>query len=351
MLKLIFFFITLVSFCHGMKNKGYSKKFTPCMGNLIEEVVTTLTNKNNVSSETYKIVLKENFTPKTKLLLATHNQTTFKFFCINKKDIKNIDFILFKSKVLEEIGLKSKTIQVIGDSNQFSEKGTHFGRSFLSKEFNGKKIIEYGYTGYKTSCKELDINSLVNEYFDKTKRNHGLANIVACTKKAITDWECYVSPHVKNFILVYNDKGMSNGHTTFGDDVEISDNFLTPPDDEVICLEGGIQSFLQATNSLLIGLEIKLVYNLRKKENTKYFSTAEFLHLIEKSFVDKKPPSKNKVLEIYKEYAETHTPWNPNRPDAHTKEALFEKAMLLFIEKEAFKKVKELCSFTHNSLD
>jgi hypothetical protein len=324
------------------------------MGPLIGKVIDALAKKETGSfaiGELKAQVSIQDFMGNVRLVkVETSNGALYQFFGISEVDEPKIKFADFKEKVMTHLKVSGKpTIQLIGDSNQFSSQGTTFARFFLAKQFKNDAFIEYGYTGHQSDGKELDVNSFVNEYIDKNpaRAERVLGNVVNQSKTAIEKWGCYVSPHIKNFVVVYNDHGSDPHHgTIFGSDVIISDRFLSPQkNDRVICLEGGIQAFLQVCNSLLLDLPVTFVYNLRKDKIKGFFSTAEFFSILQQEI----PLTKDKIWELYEIYSKTHHGWDPTRQDANTKKALFEMAMYRFLEDGAYKKIDTLCTFINGS--
>jgi hypothetical protein len=323
------------------------------MGPMIGNVINILAGKQEPAFSGEKQEAKVSVQPFIQdvrlVTVDLADKTRYQFFGINESKEAGINFSEFKEKVMAHLKMSGKqTIQLIGDSNQFSESGTEFARTFLEKEFSNGCFIEYGYTGHQSDGKELDVNSFLNEYVDTEPSiaKRVLGNVVNQSKTAIEKWGCYVSPHITNFVVVYNDHGSDpQKGTMFGSDVIISDRFLSSENqDRVICLEGGIQSFLQVCNSLLLGLPVTFVCNLRKPKIKNFFSTAEFFSLIHAT----KNLTKDKVWELYETYSLTHQAWDPTRPDANTKKGLFEKALNSFLEEGAYKKIDDLCTFVKN---
>ena len=297
-----------------------------------------------------------NFLNPVKLIEYENQRKIYRFFGIQKENQENLQnnpifFRNLKRAITQKMGVRNnKTIQLIGDSNQFSEEGTIFARNFLNEKlFSGNHLIEYGYTGHLRP-RELDVNSFVNEFIEQKPQEayRVLGNVVGHTEIALTKWGCKVSPQIHNFVVVYNKFGMEEPNfTKFGDDVIMSDMLLNAEDgDEVICLEGGAQSFKQITNSLKGNLKINLVLNLRKLENRPFFSAALFLSLVNDAFDGQTPPSPEKVQAIYEEYNQTlKSTWDSSRPDHMTKKALFEQAIKEFIEEGTYKLLKSNCTF------
>jgi hypothetical protein len=282
---------------------------------------------------------------------------TYSYYGIHFKDQEKVYFPTLKKMIMERMGLPAESImQIVGDSGRFSPEGTAFGRRFVRERLQGKFAIEYGYTGYKTGGEELDANSFLNEFIDE-QPSHApriLANILGHTVFAINKWGCYVSPHVHHFVIVYNDAGMTEepkfdaegkkiaGFTTFGDDVTMSDYVC----DQLLCLEGGAQSFLQVVNVLRQGNPVEVVYNLRKAPDAKMFSAARFLQMVNTAFIGGKNPDKAQVRTIFQEYEKTlKAMFNATKPDFKTKKALFERAIETFIEDGVFEQTHKLCTF------
>lgn len=273
------------------------------------------------------------------------------FFGLKKELQLSLDFEKARPLILQNMGLPpdAKFLQVVGDSAKFSAAGTEAGRRFLEKHLaDDSKAILWGFTGQGLSGDAaLDVNQLVNDWVDadKARSSRTLANVVDFhTVKAIRDWKCSISTSNYNFFVVYGD-------AKFGDDV-ISSDSLT---DVAVCLEGGVQSFCQIVNFLDRKRKVVGIYNLRGSTNpayfdpeTKqymvYFSAGEFLSLL-KSEVDRKKEITSADIEKFKDaYLKTHQLINLRRPDAETKQALFDAAWTLFQEKRLWQRL-EICEF------
>ena len=148
-------------------------------------------------------------------------------------------------------------------------------------------------------------------------------------------------------------KRFFSGFTTFGDDIVPSDYLFSKSDnDRFICLEGGAQSFKQATNALTLGIPLIMVYNIRKPENEKFFSATRFFKLISDEYKKGQTPTKDRIREIYNSYVKTLVSlWDTKKPDFETKKALFEKGMEEFIAEGLFERVPALCSFRDAKID
>ncbi len=286
----------------------------------------------------------------------------FHFFGIENDKQASLNYPEFKKKLIEKLGFKhdKKIIQVVGDSARFSEEGTTFTKKILNPQLADDILIEYGFTGYKTGAKELDINSFVNEYVDNNpeKANQILANIVGHTVYAIKEWGCYVSPHIRNFVVVYNQDGMTKkpeydkrayqigGFTTFGAVVPTSDNLLQTSDgDEFYCVEGVVHSFRQVANSLKNSIPITLVLNVRKKEKEMFFSAARFFHQVSKALEENPELSPQGVHSLLEEYKKSlHAIWDESKADYKTKKEQFDTTIDSFMQ-EHYKQVPKFCTF------
>lgn len=298
---------------------------------------------------------------------ALDRKAPYRFFGIEKDQQETINFPEFKKKLTTLMRVKrTNGLQVIGDSNQFSEEGTEFARPFLKKRLERAGLVGYGFTGYKTAFKS-DVNTLVNEYLDEHPEQayRVLANILGQTTVALNQWGTSGSPYVRNFVVVYNSAGAMevpkfnekfekiSGFTTFGDDMIVSDYLFSAADnDRFVCLEGGAQSFKQSVNGLVRNIPVTCVYNIRKAENEKFFSAARFFKMINDAYASGNEPSKEQVKEIYNTYAKSlKSLWDATRPDYETKKAIFERAIKEFIEDGIYEKIPSLCSFYNAKTD
>lgn len=265
------------------------------------------------------------------------------FYGIEKDAQKQIDFAQMKQDIAKRMGVESqKLIQIVGDSNQFSEEGTKIGRKFVTPYFEGNHILEYGFTGYLTDDrKKLDVNSLLNEYVANNPKQtyRVLANVVGHSIHALEKWGCKVSP-VSNYVVVYNKYGMEEGFTKFGDDVIASDNIQSPKDGDILLmLEGGPQSFKQAINVLRNDVPVKALFNIRSQDRRAFFSATEFFYLVKQELLKNVDLSSEEVKNILDEYLKTHEAWDSKKPDAGTKEALFFSTVDQFINEKIYTKL------------
>lgn len=289
-------------------------------------------------------------------------QGPYRFFGVHERDQQGVDFAELKKKITTMMGVaKARSIQIIGDSGRFSTDGTRKARRFLCGEIDGAGLVEYGFTGYRSDDgSELDINSFVNERADEDPEmaKRVLANIVGHTPVAIQKWGRYGSPNVHHYVVVYNDYSTDqepayvdgkkvSGFTTFGNDVTMSDHLLQQADgDRFICLEGGVQSFLQVMNALQQNIPVTLVDGLRKPEKESLFSATRYLRAVSAASERDSDLSREGAQAVFDEYERTlESIWDPNKADFKTKKELFDAAMERFIGGELYKRMASLCTF------
>ena len=256
-------------------------------------------------------------------------ESNYCFWGIREDDQKKIKFQNFRAEILKSMNLPSGTdiIQIIGDSFYQTRTGTVLIKKFISEQISNEKIlIEWGYTGLdNTEIPISDINQIVNELID-TCNIPSIANIVDFhTVEAIEKWGCSISRMNRHFILVFN----KSHRVMFGDDTKISDGLC----DKLICIEGGIQSFLQCVNALKQDKEIYGLYGTRS--NNRYFSAAEFLDIC----------SNLSEIGFHKinEYMASKLLFDKDRSDSLTKDKLFKKAWKKFMVNQLWYKVPVLC--------
>ncbi|MDP1723372.1 MAG: hypothetical protein Q8L85_01550 [Alphaproteobacteria bacterium] len=266
------------------------------------------------------------------------------FYGIDQKNLNKTNYVQLKTDLINKMGLKTRRmVQIVGSSNQFSVEGTQLAREFLKPYFDGEHIIEYGYTGHiNDDLSKLDINSFLNEYIEQNpnETHRVLANVVGHTFTALNLWGCKVSDKVSNFVVVYNDYGMQEGFTKFGDDVIASDYIMSAEDDDLLVIvEGGPQSFRQAVNVLEKGVNVVALGNVREEKDRKFFSTAEFFDLVKTALLKNLDLTGQDIKQILDSYLSNHEAWDPTRPDASTKEGLFYSTVADFINRGIYKKL------------
>ncbi|MFI4918368.1 MAG: hypothetical protein ACHP65_02315 [Legionellales bacterium] len=271
----------------------------------------------------------------------------------------------YRKSILESMRLaNSPTIQVIGDSARFGDGRVAFAQQILFKilDSHPKHHILYGMTGQSG-----DVNALVSDWIadDPEKQARVIGNAVSVhTPMAINSWGCDVGD-IRHVTVVYP-------KALFGDDVGLSDYFVPQYDDAPgasmgLCLEGGVQSFLQAITMLELDVPILAVEKLRGSTNPSckldgnyvlFFSAAEFLSLIKKSVTTMHAEGRKitreeieKICNTYIHNPAIHGPYsfathkhlhvfaNPGRLDFNTKIGLFVKAFDKFFEHRLWEKL------------
>lgn len=292
--------------------------------------------------------------------LFTLAKKSHRFFGIHKKHQESLllgDFrqnkLFLKDYIFKhlELNRQTKILQVIGDSAVFSPAATKTAQEYLERFLNAdESLVLWGYTGHvnkDTGAK--DTNQLVNDWLDANsdRPKRTLANIVDFhTPQAIESWNSSILTSNRNFYMVYGD-------AKFGDDI-ISSDLIT---DSAVVLEGGIQTFRQMMNLLLFDLQIHCIYNIRNKikpvvssfQYEGFFSATEFLDLLAqyiktRTFQGFKIAEKD-MEEFKNNYLRTHFLFDPKKPDASTKQNLFDAAWRLFIQERLWTKVSN-CHIT-----
>ena len=264
------------------------------------------------------------------------------YIIINKQELAHVapcEFKTLREELLRHLHLQpsAKIIQVIGDSALFSTAGTRQAADQLEAFFNTHQdaAILYGFTGHREGSAQ-DVNELVSQWIAKEPEERSsrvCANVVdKHTVEAIESWPgITTSPHVKYFALV-------RGGALFGDDAPLSD-FLTQ---RAFCLEGGAQSFCQIVNFLDKDVEIQGIFGIRNEADRIYLSACEFLQVLKNAVKQNEKIEATEIEKLKEAYLENHHLFNPARPDAGTKQKLFDSAWQLFVEKELWKKLRNL---------
>jgi hypothetical protein len=244
-----------------------------------------------------------------------------------------------RKSIADKLGVEfTNWMQVVGDSDYFTLRGSHFVRETIVPMFDHASLLEYGYTGHSREDGTLDVNGAVNIWVDgdtSAKRaSKVLANIVGHTYVALEKWKATASSNVENFVVVYNDSPIVDddgviiepeydpktgyqisGFTTFGSDIAVSDFLLDGElGDKMLCLEGGAQSFAQIVNVLSRNVPVTIVTNLRTDDGeSANFSAAEILKRIYKLGEDVSEDVVRVVFDTY--VASKKELFNMRRPD------------------------------------
>jgi hypothetical protein len=297
-----------------------------------------------------------------------YGNTTKRFYGVHKDAQSEVDFCALKGKLLSVMGVSGQCLlQVIGDSGLFSPEGTVYIEKFLKPYIERYDVVEYGFTGKATGDRR-EINATVSSFVDRTNKSKFIGNVVGHTVVALDRWGC-IGADIDNYIVVYNDDGMSRspeyerdntkpnfghqvrGHTIFGDDTIISDKLLISNGDLVICADGGVQSVLQIINSIEMEVMVILIYGLRTKTQNG-FSASKFLKFIMDGYNEAKlfglrganmTAFVSRVRDKY--MTSINVIWDPSKPDCQTKRQIFDVAMRRFMEEKVYEKIERYCTF------
>ena len=257
-----------------------------------------------------------------------------------------------KAHILQKMGLQPNfpVLQVVGDSAAFSLQGTQKAMKFLQQHLSSHSAIAYGYTGHFGSDGTQCVNAAVSTYIIQNGLvGQTIGNLVGFhTPTALDSWGCS-GPTLNHYLLVYGkDESRRETGTVFGDDITTSD-FLS---DQLIMLEGGIQSFRQACNFLLLERPIIALTGLRGEktrfaltedgQSKNYFTAPEFLEFMKNKVKDGKEettPSDEILNGWYDEYLHTRLLSDPKRGDYDTKKKLLDDAWKLFKGEKLYKKL------------
>ncbi|MBP6986073.1 MAG: hypothetical protein KBB83_05720 [Alphaproteobacteria bacterium] len=266
------------------------------------------------------------------------------YYGLYQTELEKANYAQLKAQIAQNMGLKTnRLVQVVGSSKPFSVEGTRQAREFLTPFLAGDHIIEYGFTGHVRPAEgKLDINSFVSEYIENNPRQafRVLANIVGHSVVALEKWGCKGQPRISHYVVVFNEHGMKEGFTKFGDDVVASDFIMSKDsDDLLVVIEGGWQSFKQSLNALSLGIKIEALANVREESDKKLFSTAELFHIVKQAMTQNPDMSKGELVQIFTTYMDCHEAWDKTRPDAETKEALYKASVEQFLNSGVYKKI------------
>lgn len=219
-------------------------------------------------------------------------------------------------------------IQVVGKCTLYSKEQTAFIKTFLKQHIQVKKdqgfypILEYGLTGFTDFKGRTDINVAVEMVADELNIPV-IANTVGLhTREVIMNGARY-SKTASCFTLVEGAR--------FGDDIEISDKIC----DEIICFNGGVQSFAQCINCISYG---KPVLCITDRNPSKYLSTK----LLKKLY---NCMSEEECVAVLQKYMEKVELFDNTKQDASTKQALFDNSWAKFIKERLWLAMDRYLSF------
>lgn len=270
-------------------------------------------------------------------------------FAISKRAMTGItDFRAIRNEILTGMSVKksSKIIQIVGDSKEFSVEGSLAGRAFLDKHLADADVVEYGYTSHNadalkgpTRC----VNALVSNYIVENDLGAvTIANIVGHSIRALEAWGCKV-PYtaVENYVLVYNGNFDEGEFTKFGDDTPISDGVM----DELLLLDGGMQSLRQTASALERGIKVFGITGLRNHDDKLFVSGAALLlHLKRKFEADSIPSTSEEFKGMLEGYFASFKDFDKTRSDADTKKALMDQAIEVLSKDTVYPRIADLVS-------
>ena len=241
-----------------------------------------------------------------------------------------------RSELLSRMKMDPGTpiVEVVGDSSVYSLMGTAALKAFLARHITRETVMLYGDTGHATEEGSCCVNAAATEHvIENGMLDQTIGNLVGHhTPIALTKWGCS-APLLKHNILVYSDDETSEETgTCFGRDIITSDYLA----DRLLVAEGGVQTFAQICNMLLLGRPVYSIGGLR--EESHYFSATEFIEHIRKKY-EATPEPTSELLDLWKgEYLESKVLFR-KKGDAGTKPALDKDAWALFKEKTLYKRL------------
>jgi len=255
-------------------------------------------------------------------------------FTNNIQDLKEHVFI----KKIKDAFQIENCIQVVGDVTLWDKQKIPIIQERLFEILNDEKFshVNYGYTGRKCkkTGKRYGVNTMTSLLADSCDSigNKIIGNLVDFhTTHAIKNWGCTTSKECKNFVCV-------GPNCRFGDDIMISDLMCS----EMICIEGGMQSFRQVVNMLLLERKVQCFIGARTKtEGERFFSCSRFLQ----NFQNKEELSAEEIQKEIENFMQNFVKYDKNKEDHKTKDPLFNDAIEKFIEYKLWKKLN-LISFT-----
>ncbi len=287
--------------------------------------------------------LCENF----KVFTYRINNDCFTVFGVENASQSNLDYDKVRRLIAAELGQPHATEfnQLIGDSNYFSPTGTTAGAQIVAQmmeETNG--FMLYGYTGKNIMLDDIahrDTNQLLSDWVDaespaRERSARVIGNIVdEHTNLAIEKWGCSISRNVRNFYLVYSNTPEPS--VKFGDDTVSSDSITN---NRVYLFEGGVQSLRQMIFMISRDIAIQAFTGFRDltdRTNHRYFNQDEnnlpflsatefFIHILQMIKTSNSRTTATQLEQFKDIYLDSHAAYNPQKEDAETKQALWDKA-------------------------
>lgn len=234
---------------------------------------------------------------------------------------------LINNFTFESLPNNNKILQVVGNCKLYTRKHTHLITEFLKQlmqvyyESGFVPVVEYGLTGFsdlydKNYQARYDINMIVEKVCEELGVETIANTVTIHTCQAIKEWGARFSKTAKLFTVV-------PGY--FGDDIDVTDNIC----DELVCFDGGVQSFAQCINCLTLNKHVIVVGGFPR---TGYFSCAEFMEILGRCTTE------DECYDAYDLYFSLVGLVNKKQNDATTKHALFQKAWNKYVKNRLWEK-------------
>jgi inosine-uridine nucleoside N-ribohydrolase len=261
-------------------------------------------------------------------------------------------------------------IQVVGKCTLYSKEATAFIKSFLKYHIQLKKdqelypILEYGLTGFTDFKGRTDVNVAVEMVADELDIPV-IANTVGLHTREVIMSGARYSKTALLYTLVENGR--------FGDDIEITDNIC----DELICFDGGVQSFAQCVNCLSYGKSVLSFNFLNESASNSTLSevlSSNFLNesasnstlseVLSSNFLNESAPNgpskylstillkklyycktEEECITVLQRYMEDVELFDNTKQDSSTKQALFDNSWAKFIKEKLWLKFAKYLTF------
>jgi hypothetical protein len=328
-------FLGILTSCVSLENSSQLETQRPLMED-IKKAYKTFANKEG-----------ENFFEdgSVKYLSIKGDGISRHFYGVHKDKLTDsFPYSKFKAEIRKKMGINAKKLfQIIGSVNPpFEPKGGEYARQWFYDKIKDADIIEYGVTS-GGKIEEPTVNAFVSYGMEQGKIDSSkvLGNVVGDSVYVAEKYNANFSPKIQHLVLVYNETSPErdvNGdypkeRTIFGDDVNISDRIMNKEDgDEMILVDGGVQSLQQAVTALRSGVKVTSIYGI--KFSKEYLSAAEFLAGLKARLEETNNWTIQTAKDYYAEYLTTRKGWNPEAHDAYTKQVLLDRIQAELFEKE-----------------